>query len=58
MISLLSQDAATKTSVNFWNARAVEFMNANPEPEFNLDFYSNPDKATRIIRNPEDLDKY
>merc|ERR1712159_870433 len=52
------QNAQTKASVDYWDARAVEFMLANPEPEFNLDFYSDVRKETTIIRNPEDLEKY
>merc|ERR1712096_365524 len=52
------QNAATKSSVDYWDARAVEFMLANPEPEFNLDFWSDKRKETTIIRNPEDLEKY
>ena len=36
----------------------MEFLKANPEPEFNLDFFSDTSKVTKIIRNPEDLDKY
>merc|ERR1712023_1310 len=46
------QNAQTKSSVDYWDARAVEFMLANPEPEFNLDFYSDVRKETTIIRNP------
>ena len=52
------QDQATLTSVGQWDTRAVEFLKANPEPEFNLDYFSDTSKATKIIRNPEDLDKY
>lgn len=52
------QNAGTKSSVDYWDARAVEFLLANPEPEFNLDFWSDVRKETTIIRNPEDLEKY
>ena len=52
------QDQSTKTSVNYWASSASAFMKANPEPEFNLDFYSDKRKASTIIRNPEDLEKF
>eukprot|EP00656_Telonema_subtile_P033561 TRINITY_DN3729_c0_g1_i2.p1 TRINITY_DN3729_c0_g1~~TRINITY_DN3729_c0_g1_i2.p1 ORF type:complete len:237 (+),score=23.31 TRINITY_DN3729_c0_g1_i2:226-936(+) len=53
-----AQDVDTTASVLYWSARATEFLLANPEPEFNLDFWSDERTATTIIKNPEDLEKY
>jgi len=52
------QDQSTKASIAYWAARSLEFMKANPEPEFNLDFYSDKRKTNTILRNPEDLEKF
>jgi len=52
------QDAQTTASVDYWDQRAVEFMLSNPEPVFNLDYWSDSRKETTIMRNVEDLEKY
>lgn len=52
------QGTGTLASVNYWDARATEFLQSNPEYEFNLDFWSDERSSTTIIRNPEDLEKF
>lgn len=52
------KDAMTTASVAYWSARASEFMQINPEPEFNLDFYSDKRRPSTILKNAEDLEKF